>query len=154
METIDGVKAKKLRLIPDERGWLMEILRSDDGEFYERFGQVYVTVCYPGVVKAWHYHTRQTDNFCAIRGMAKVVLFDRREGSPTRGGLNEFHMGELNPLLIKIPPLVLHGFTAEGPEPAMVINVPTEVYNHAAPDEHRLPYDSPEVPYDWRVRHG
>ncbi|MEM2869289.1 MAG: dTDP-4-dehydrorhamnose 3,5-epimerase family protein [Thermoplasmata archaeon] len=153
MELIDGVREKKLRLIPDERGWLMEILRSDE-ELFEKFGQVYVTACYPGVVKAWHYHRRQTDNFCAVWGMAKVVLYDGREGSPTRGRINEFHIGELNPTLLRIPPLVLHGFTAEGGEPTLIVNVPTEVYNREKPDEHRVPYDSPEIPYDWRVRHG
>ena len=154
MELIFGVKSKKLKLIPDERGWLMEILRSDDGEYFEKFGQVYVTACYPGVYKAWHYHKGQSDHFCCIRGMARVVLYDNREGSPTRGKLNEFHVGELNPTLLKIPPMVLHGFTAEGHEPAFIVNIPTEVYNHDRPDELRLPYDSPEIPYDWKVKHG
>jgi len=154
MEPISGVKSKRLKLIPDERGWLMEILRSDDREFFEKFGQVYVTVCYPGVFKAWHYHKVQSDHFCCLKGMAKVVLFDNREGSPTKGRLNEFIIGELNPTLLKIPPLVLHGFTAVGSEPAFILNVPTEVYRYDAPDEHRVPYDSPDIPYDWRVKHG
>ncbi|MCK4614325.1 MAG: dTDP-4-dehydrorhamnose 3,5-epimerase family protein, partial [Thermoplasmata archaeon] len=65
MKLIEGVKLKKLRVIPDERGWLMEILRQDD-EIFERFGQVYLTTAYPGVVKGWHYHRIQTDNFTCI----------------------------------------------------------------------------------------
>jgi len=154
MELISGVKTKKLKLIPDERGWLMEILRSDDGEFFEKFGQVYVTACYPNVYKAWHYHKLQDDHFCCIKGMAKVVLYDNREGSPTKGKINEFHMGELNPSLLRIPKMVLHGFTAEGHEPAFILNVPTEVYKYDKPDEHRMPYDSPDIPYDWKLKHG
>ncbi|MFH1537742.1 MAG: WxcM-like domain-containing protein, partial [bacterium] len=77
---IDGVKEKKLRVIPDERGFLMEMLRSDD-PFFQKFGQVYLTAAYPGVVKGWHYHKKQTDHFIAVKGMMKVVLYDRREGS-------------------------------------------------------------------------
>ena len=150
---IDGVHTRKLRLIPDERGYLMEMLRPDWEEF-QKFGQVYITAVYPGVVKGWHYHKVQADYFVCVAGMAKVVLYDNREGSPTRGKLNEFHMGELNPSLLRIPPDVLHGFTAEGHEPAFILNAPTEVYNHEKPDEHRLPFNSPEIPYDWKQKHG
>jgi len=150
---IQGVQLKRLRLIPDERGFLMEMLRSDWPEF-ERFAQSYVTACYPGVIKAWHYHRRQTDHFVCVHGMAKVVLYDPREDSPTKGQINEFHIGLLNPLLIKIPPLVYHGFTAEGGEPALIVNFPTELYNYEQPDEHRLPYNDPSIPYDWGVKHG
>lgn len=149
---IEGVKTKKLRLIPDERGWLMEILRSDDKDFFEKFGQVYVTVCYPNVVKGWHYHKIQTDYFTVIKGMAKVVLFDAREHSPTKGEINEFFIGEKNPLVLKIPPMVMHGFKAIGGEPAYVINCPTEVYVYEKPDEYRLPYNTDKIPYDWKIK--
>ncbi len=154
MELISGVKTKKLKLLPDERGWIMEILRSDDKEYFEKFGQVYVTACYPGVIKAWHYHKVQTDHFCCIQGMAKVVLYDGRDGSPTKGRVNEFHMGHLYPMLLKIPPIVVHGFTPEGHEPALILNIPTEVYDNDNPDEQRLPYNSPQIPYDWKPKHG
>ena len=82
---IAGVKTKPLRLIPDERGWLMEILRADESELFTKFGQVYVSATYPGVVKAWHYHKVQVDNFACIAGMVKLVLVDTRDGSPTKG---------------------------------------------------------------------
>lgn len=150
---IDGVKIKKLRVIPDERGFLMEMLRSDD-EIFEKFGQVYVTACYPGVVKGWHYHRKQTDHFTVVKGMAKVVLYDGREGSPSHGEINEFFMGDMNQILLKIPPLVMHGFKAIGTEPAYIINCPTEVYNYEQPDEYRLPYDTTEIPYDWGIKMG
>jgi len=99
---IHGVAVKNLRVIPDERGWLMEMLRCDD-DVYKKFGQVYLSVGYPGVVKGWHYHKVQTDHFTIVKGMMKVVLYDGREGSPTRGEVNEFTMGELNPILVTIP---------------------------------------------------
>jgi dTDP-4-dehydrorhamnose 3,5-epimerase len=81
---IHGVLTKLLKVIPDERGWLMEMLRDDD-PFYQRFGQVYLTVVYPEVVKGWHYHKKQTDHFVVVKGMSKVVLYDSREDSPTKG---------------------------------------------------------------------
>ena len=152
-ELISDVKIKSLRLIPDERGYLMEMLRSDWPEF-DKFGQSYVTACYPGVVKAWHYHNRQWDHFVCVHGMAKVVLYDQRVDSPSKGNINEFHIGFLNPLLVKIPPLVIHGFTAEGGQPALIANFPTELYNYQQPDEHRVPYNDPSIPYDWSVQHG
>ncbi len=151
MELIHGVKVKKLRVIPDERGRLMEMLRADD-DFFIKFGQVYMTTVYPGVVKAWHYHRIQYDNFCVVKGMVKLALYDDREGSPTRGKVNEFFMGEYNPILVHIPPLVYHGFKGIGIKEAIVINIPTEPYNRETPDEYRIdPHDN-EIPYDWARR--
>ena len=150
---IEDVKVRPLRFIPDERGYLLEILRSDWVEF-DKFGQVYMTAAYPGVVKGWHYHKLQTDHFVCIHGMAKVVLYDRREGSPTQGEVNEFFIGEQNPCLIRIPPNVVHGFKGVGQDVALIVNVPTELYNYDEPDEHRLPYDTDEIPYDWDLKHG
>ena len=150
---IEDVKVRPLRFIPDERGYLLEILRSDWVEF-DKFGQVYMTAAYPGVVKGWHYHKLQTDHFVCIHGMAKVVLYDRREDSPTHGEVNEFFIGEQNPCLIRIPPNVVHGFKGVGQGVALIVNVPTELYNCDEPDEHRLPYDTDEIPYDWDLKHG
>jgi len=150
---IEGVRLKKLRLIPDERGHLMEMLRSDDPVF-EKFGQVYLSVAYPGVVKGWHYHKVQTDNFTIVKGMMKVVLYDGRDGSPTHGEINEFFMGELNPLLVTIPPGVLHGMKAIGTEPGMLVNCPTEPYAYDDPDEYRVDPHGGDVPYDWDRKDG
>ncbi|UCG52134.1 MAG: dTDP-4-dehydrorhamnose 3,5-epimerase family protein [Candidatus Latescibacterota bacterium] len=150
---IDGVIVKKLKIIPDERGYLMEMLRADD-EFFQKFGQVYLTVAYPGVVKGWHYHKVQTDHFVAVSGMVKVVLYDQRENSKTNGEVNEFFMGELNPILLVIPPLVVHGMKGVGTTPGMIINCPTEAYNYDDPDECRIdPHDN-DIPYDWARKDG
>ncbi len=148
MPLIEGVAVKELRFIPDERGRLMEILRRDDPSF-EKFGQVYLTTAYPGIIKAWHYHLFQADYFAVLRGMAKIVLYDDRENSTTLGLLNEFFAGEYYPLLIRIPPLVFHGFKALGEREVLLLNCPTEPYNRENPDEYRLPPDSKEIPYVW-----
>jgi dTDP-4-dehydrorhamnose 3,5-epimerase len=150
---IHDVKVKPLRRIPDDRGWLMEILRADDPDLFVRFGQVYVSATYPGVVKAWHYHERQVDNFACVAGMVKLVLVDTREDSPTRGAIDEFFIGTLNPTIVQVPNLVYHGWKCISVESALVINVPTEPYRYDAPDEHRIaPHDT--LPYDWTRRDG
>ena len=106
---IDGVIVKKLKVIPDERGMLMEIMRSDDS-FFKKFGQVYMTSAYPGVVKGWHYHKKQADNMAVVRGMMKIVLYDSRKKSKTYGEINEIFAGIHNPVLVHIPAFVYHGF--------------------------------------------
>ena len=131
----------------------MEVLRCDDSIF-EKFGQVYLTTAYPGVVKAWHYHKKQTDNFTCIKGMMKVALYDARKDSPTYQEINEFFIGEKNFVLIKVPPGVYHGFKAIGVEPAYFLSVPTLPYNYKDPDEYRLPPDTKEIPYDWLLTPG
>lgn len=145
---IEGVKIKKLKPIPDERGRLMEILRNDD-ELFIKFGQVYITTAYPGVIKAWHYHKKQTDNFTVLKGTAKVVLFDNRNGSPTKGMVNEFLVGMHNPLLIQIPKMVYHGFKCVSEEEVVILNIPTDTYNYEAPDEYRIDPHKNNIPYDW-----
>jgi dTDP-4-dehydrorhamnose 3,5-epimerase len=150
---IQGVRVKALKVIADERGWLMEMLRSDD-DLFNGFGQVYMTAAYPGVVKGWHYHKLQTDHFVCIKGMMKLVLYDSREDSPTRGEVQEFHLGERSQQLVQIPPLVYHGFKCTGEEPAIVVNTVTHPYNHDDPDEFRAdPHDN-DIPYDWARKDG
>ena len=145
---IAGVKVKTLKVIPDERGRLMEILRNDDGLF-TKFGQAYLTVAYPGVIKGWHYHKVQFDNFACLGGMIQLVLYDARQDSQTFREVNEFSMGIHNPILVQIPPYVYHGFKAIGSQEGLLLNIPTEVYRYKDPDEFRVPPDSKEVPYDW-----
>jgi dTDP-4-dehydrorhamnose 3,5-epimerase len=150
---IEGVKCKTLRVIPDDRGWLMEILRVDDEDFFLRFGQAYVSATYPDVVKAWHYHQRQIDNFACVSGMVKLVLIDTRPGSPTEGAVNEFWLGTQNPTLVQVPNLVYHGWKNIGRDVALVVNVPTEPYRYGDPDEYRVdPHGT--LPYDWKRKDG
>jgi len=147
---IDGVEIKKLKVHIDYRGFLMEIMRSDD-KIFKQFGQVYITMCKKGVVKAWHYHKKQDDYFVCVWGKALVVLYDMRENSPTFGEVNEFIL-EAPPsekaILLKIPLGVAHGFTALTDE-VRIVNIPTNLYNYENPDEFRIPWNSNQIPYKW-----
>jgi dTDP-4-dehydrorhamnose 3,5-epimerase len=150
---IDGVCAKKLRVIPDERGRLMEILRDDD-EIFERFGQVYMTTTLPGVVKAWHLHRKQDDYIACIKGMIRLALYDGREGSATRGEVSDFFIGEHNPMLVKVPRLVHHGWKCVSQDEAYVVNCPTLHYDYKEPDEERLDPHKNDIPFSWERRDG
>jgi dTDP-4-dehydrorhamnose 3,5-epimerase len=150
---ISGVQVKSLKVLPDDRGFLMEMLREDE-PIFERFGQVYITACRRGVAKAWHYHRQQTDHFVCVSGAALVVLYDGRRESPTRGTVQDFTLTsppgqDPAPVLLKIPPGVIHGFTAIHGEEARIINIPTLPYRHADPDEYRYSWNSAEIPYRW-----
>lgn len=150
---IDGVVVKTLRVIPDERGRLMEMLRCDD-QVFDKFGQVYMTTTYPGVIKGWHYHKLQSDNIVVVRGMLKIALYDGREDSPTKEEVNEFFAGEYRPILVHVPVGVYHGWKCISETEAIVINVVSEPYRYDNPDEYRLDYDSPEIPYNWDIKMG
>ncbi|MBU1084315.1 MAG: dTDP-4-dehydrorhamnose 3,5-epimerase family protein [Candidatus Omnitrophota bacterium] len=146
---IDGVKVKKLKIIPDDRGRLMEILRNDD-EIFEEFGQVYMTTAFPGVVKAWHYHKQQTDNFTCIKGKMRLGLYDARKDSPTFGEVMEYIISPEDPMLVRIPKEVYHGFKCASDEEALVINTVTKPYDHGNPDEYRVDAYDNDIPFDWK----
>lgn len=150
---IDGVRIRPVTRHVDERGSLTELLRSDWPEF-RGFGQATVTVNYPGVIRAWHWHTRQTDLFVVVAGVVKLPLYDARQGSPTYGEVNEFFLGEDNFVALVVPPGVYHGYKTVGTKPALILNFPDRLYDREHPDEYRVPYDSPDVPYRWELRHG
>jgi len=150
---IDGVKTHQLKPIFDERGCLMEMFRSDDPQFLS-FGQTYLTTVNQGVVKAWHYHEKQTDTFICVYGMIKLVLCDTRKDSSTYGIFNEFFIGDRNPLRVQIPTRVMHGFKGISPGYSIVINVPDQLYNYTQPDEFRVdPHDN-DMSYNWNTVDG
>ncbi len=148
---IDGVVIKPLRRIPDERGHIMHMLRADDPDF-ERFGEIYFSTVYPGVVKAWHLHQEMILNYAVPFGMIKLVLYDERENSPTRGEVQEIFMGEQNYQLVKIPPHVWNGFKGVGTETAILANCAS--IPHDPNEMIRREPDDPSVPYDWALKHG
>jgi len=150
---IDGVEIKKLKVIPDARGRLMEVLRCDDEQFIE-FGQVYITTTLPDVVKAWHFHKNQTDNFACVEGTIQVALFDARQDSETYGQINEMFIGIHNPVLVSVPPGIYHGWKCVSQEEALIVNIPTKPYDYKNPDEHRISWDDQSIPYDWTKRNG
>ena len=147
---IHSVKVKDLRVIPDERGRVMELLRCDD-EIFRKFGQVYMSATFPGIVKGWHKHQIQEDNIVCVKGMLKLVLYDDRENSPTQGEINEFYIGDYNPQLVHIPSQVHHGWKCISETEAIVINCVTEPYNYKNPDQTNFPPHNGPIPYDWSV---
>jgi dTDP-4-dehydrorhamnose 3,5-epimerase len=151
MSTIDGLRITPLRRIPDERGAVFHMLR-EDSEVYERFGEIYFSAVYPGVIKGWHKHREMTLNYAVPVGMVKLVCYDDRDGSSTFGNLVELHIGELNYVLVTVPPLVWNGFKGEGTQTALVANCSTVPHR---PDEiERLDPATTDIPYDWALRHG
>jgi len=144
---IDGVVIKPLRRIPDERGTIMKMLQSTDEEF-EGFGEVYFSTVFEGVVKGWHLHEENVLFYAVPRGQIKLVLYDDRDDSPTRGELMELFVGERDYKLVRIPPRVWNGFKGIGPGESIVCDVTT--MTHEDDVMHRLdPHDNDVVPYDW-----
>ena len=143
---IEGVQIVPLARIPDERGAILHMLRKNDEHFVE-FGEIYFSLAFPGIIKGWHEHTRQTQNYAVPIGMIKLVLFDRRPLSKSTGNLLELFVGELNYCLVTIPPGVINGYKVVGQESALVANCATLPHE---PDEMER-YDplSDVVPYTW-----
>lgn len=151
---IDGVEVFPIKKIPDERGNIMHMLRCDDPHF-EKFGEIYFSTVYPGVVKGWHLHREMTLNYAVVVGNIKLVLYDRREDSPTRYETQELFIGEDNYVLVKIPPYIWNGFKGVGTIPAIVANCSTLPHD---PDEiERLDpgrmHLLESIPYDWSLKH-
>lgn len=147
---IDGVLVKPLKQIPDERGKIMHMLRADDPNF-EKFGEIYFSVVYPGVIKGWHLHKAMTLNYAVVSGMIKLVLYDDRPTSPTRGQLQELFIGEDNYCLVRIPPGIWNGFKGIGTKPAIVANCATLPHD---PDEIvRMDPFTDKIPYTWELKH-
>ena len=129
----------------------MHVLRADDPEF-ERFGEVYFSWVNPGAIKAWHLHTEMTLNYVCAAGLIKLVLFDARDGSPTKGELQEIFLGPESYRLVRVPPGVWNGFKGVSQHPSMVCNCATLA--HRKDEILRMDPSSPEIPYDWAIRHG
>jgi dTDP-4-dehydrorhamnose 3,5-epimerase len=148
---IDGVRVLPLRQIPDERGKVMHMLRADDPHFTQ-FGEVYFSTVYAGVVKGWHLHERMTINYAVPVGSIKLVVYDDRDGSPTRGVVQEIFVGDGNYVLVTVPPHLWNGFKGIGSPFSVVANCAT--IPHDPTEIVRLDPFSAKIPYDWAVRHG
>lgn len=144
---IDGVMIKELVRHPDERGYFEEIIRRTDAFFAEGFGQISHSRMHPGVVKAWHIHKTQIDWWYVVEGVVKTALYDMRTASPTYKELNEFVLGRDAPnKVLKIPFGIAHGLKVlEGP--VDLVYITSGVY--MPEEEGRIPYDDPEIGYDW-----
>ncbi len=148
--TIKGVIVKPLKRIPDERGAVYHMLRNDDAVF-EKFGEIYFSFVNPGVVKGWHFHKKMALNYAVVRGTVKLVIYDDRKNSPTKGNLAELFIGEENYCLVRIPPMVWNGVKNIGTGQAIIANCATLPHD---PDEiERLDPASDKIPYDWNLKH-
>lgn len=150
---ISGVAVHRLEPNRDHRGSLTELLRSDWPGF-TRFAQAILTVNGPGVTRAWHRHRWQTDVIVVISGRVLLPVYDGRLESPTFGLLDDYLGDGENPFALFVPPGVYHGYKTLGSIPALIVNFPDRLYDPADPDEERIPYDSPEIPYRWNSRHS
>ena len=148
---IDGVSIVPLRQIVDERGKIMHMLKATDPIFLG-FGEIYFSCAWPGAIKAWHIHTRMTVNNAVIVGRAKLVMYDMRDGSPTRGEVQEVFLGEDQYCLVQIPPGIANGYKAYGDRMVVLANCATHPHDPA--EMLRLDPHSPEIPYDWSLKHG
>ncbi len=144
---IDGVALKSLVTHRDERGFFREIIRVTDDFFEEGFGQWSQSLMYPGVIKAWHIHKKQTDWWYVGTGVLKVVLYDKRPESSTYRQTMAIMLGDTHEAkVLKIPPGVAHGCKCLS-GPANLFYVTSHTYDPE--DEGRIPHDDPEIGYDW-----
>jgi dTDP-4-dehydrorhamnose 3,5-epimerase len=147
---IEGVVITPLRQIFDERGKVMHMMRNDSAVFSE-FGEIYFSCTYPGAIKAWHLHKKMTLNYAVVSGQIKCVLYDDREGSSTRGNVDEYFLSPENYYLLTVPPLVWNGWKGLSVTDSIVANCASMPHS---PDEieRRLPNDK-DIPYDWGIKH-
>lgn len=148
---IEDVKIKQLKKYCDDRGFFTEVIKEGEDTFHP-VKQTSYTETHPGVIKAFHWHKKQWDVWFVIKGMAQVVLYDLRWGSPTRGKTQVICAGEDNPCLISIPPGVAHGYRVLGSQKVGLLYHTSEVYNPAEPDEERIPFDDPQISFDWSTQ--
>ncbi len=150
---IEGVLIKELKIEANERGYSIAVMNCDEDVFVG-FGDLHLSAAYPGVVKAWHKHERKSENVLCAQGMAKLVLFDPRENSSSRGELMQVFLGEHKPLLVRIPPGVYHGYKCVSDREAVLLVISDKPYDRDNPDIETLSPDSVEIPYDWKIKMG
>ena len=148
---IDGVKVTPKKKIYDDRGAIFHMLRCDDEEF-QKFGEIYFSLVYPNVVKAWHYHTEMWLNYMLVTGAARFVLFDDRPESPSNGVTQEIFLHPENSVLVTVPPKVWNGFKGVGASVSIIANCTT--ITHRKDEISRRPFDDAYFNYDWSQRHG
>lgn len=147
---IDGVIVTPLRQILDERGKVMHMMRTSDPHF-KSFGEIYFSAVYPGAIKGWHIHKIMVLSYAVPHGRIKLVMYDDRPGSVTRGEVQEVFMGPDNYCLVTVPPMVWNGFKGVGTETAIVANCASIPHD---PDEiDRMDPFDPSIPYDWAIKH-
>ena len=150
-KTIEGVSIREVRHVPRDHGVITEILRPQWDPTGFPVVQIYQTRLFPGALGAWSCHMRTTDRLFVNQGHVKIVLYDARDGSATRGVVMEVHAGDIRPSLVVMPPGIWHGLQNLGTSDALVLNCPSQAYDYGDPDHYRLPHDTREIPYTWNL---
>jgi dTDP-4-dehydrorhamnose 3,5-epimerase len=148
-ETIEGVQLIEVRNVIANSGHTTEVLRRDWFGGAVEIDQVFQVTLGPHGISAWHVHMDTTDRLFVNAGHVKIVLFDSRPESPTRGLVNEFRLGERRPGLVIIPPGVWHGVQNLQATESRVLNLVDVAYEYEDPDHWRLPADTAEIPYSF-----
>ena len=143
---IDGIKITPLKQIEDDRGKVMHMLRNDSANFV-KFGEIYFSTVHPNKIKGWHIHKKMTLNYAVVQGEIKLVLYDARPNSKTKGEIQEFFLSQSNYKLISVPPLVWNGFKGIGKPTAIVANCADLPYEDSE-IERKSAFDK-TIPYDW-----
>lgn len=148
---IEGALFLPLRVIDTDGGPVLHMLRHGSPllpHFPHGFGELYFSEVIPGAIKAWKLHHQQTQHFAVPMGQLKVVLFDNRPHSPTRGEVREIILGRPEHYgLLRIPVEVTYGFTALGHSPALICNCADIPHDPA--ESERLAVNDPSIPYKW-----
>ena len=153
-DLIAGVRVEPYPVWPDDRGYFLEIARMGKGlsaAFPRESTQVSAALSYPGTVKAFHYHRHQTDCWIPLHGMLQVALVDLRVDSQTFGARNTLYVGDHRRWQLLVPPGIAHGYKVLGVDPAMLVYLTDRFYDRE--DEGRIPYDDPQIRYDWETQH-
>jgi dTDP-4-dehydrorhamnose 3,5-epimerase len=140
---IKGVHLLHLKRNEDERGYLTEIYRKDAPGF-QGFAQVYVSQNAPGVIRAWHYHKKQTDCWTVVKGKILVGLYDERKDSPSYGNYSEYILSEHSNKALVIPCGVWHGYKTI--DKSLLLNMTDQLYDPK--DEFREVIDA--FQFDWK----
>ena len=143
---IEGIQIIKKKVILDDRGKILHMLRSDEDNF-TKFGEIYFSYVKKKKIKAWHLHKKMTLNYAAAFGKIKIVLYDDREESKTRGEIQEIFLSNENHELISIPPMIWNGFASANDNVAVLANCSD--IPHDTSEIVRLNFDDPKFPYDW-----
>jgi len=146
---IEGVQVIPLRRIPDERGTIFHMLKETDAHF-SRFGEIYFSTIYKGVIKGWHKHKVMSLNYACMVGRVKCVVYDDRPGSPSQGSLMEVFLGPDSYSLLIVPPDVWNGFKGLSDPMSVVANCCTHAHDMSR-SERLDPFDA-GIGYDWAVR--
>lgn len=123
---IEGVVIQPLRRFEDARGWLTELFREDELPDGFSPAMAYLSVTHPGVARGPHEHVAQTDGFAFIDGAYRLFLWDDRHGADRTRETHE--VGAVNPVLVVVPPGVVHAYQNVGDRDAFVLNFPNQLY--------------------------